>query len=615
MAVKRRHLMPFGAQLLDDGRVRFRLWAPGADKVELSLLGLDPEEHLPMTPEDEGWFGIITEHGSSAYYYQYCINEAVYVPDPASRYQPETVHGASQIVDPNDWDWQDQDWQGRPWEEVVLYEMHIGTFTAEGTFAAARQQFDYLAELGVTALQLMPIADFPGTRNWGYDGVLPFAPATAYGTPNDLKDFIQTAHARGLMVFLDMVYNHFGPEGNYLNQYAPAFFTDRHQTPWGDAVNFDGPGSTWVRNFFVHNALYWLEEYHVDGLRFDSVHAIFDDSDPARPPLFEYLAQEVRHAHGYDRHIHLVLENDNNAAHYLRPTPAKQHNSHYNAQWNDDIHHVLHVLLTGETSGYYQDYAEHTLEHLARCLTEGFAYQGEISSHRDCRPRGEPSADLPPTAFVAFLQNHDQIGNRAFAERLSALCSPKALRAATAIILLAPSIPLLFMGQEWGASTPFPYFVDFTAELSEKVIQGRLREFARFPDFNDSLNIPLPNQIGSFLSAKLDWHELEQPSHRQWLDYHRHLLDLRRQHIQPRLSGMAGGQAEYRLLSERALTVSWRLVDDSQLELIANLGDESVTIDSPSTGEVIFRTDTAMADLQPPYTLPPWSVVWLLAEG
>jgi len=615
MAVTRRHLMPFGAQLLDDGRVRFRLWAPGADKVELCLLGLEPEEFLMMTPEDEGWFGIITGYGSSAYYYQYRVNEAFFVPDPASRYQPETVHGASQIVDPNDWDWQDGNWQGRPWEEVVLYELHIGTFTPEGTFAAARQQLDYLADLGVTALQLMPIGDFPGNRNWGYDGVLPFAPATAYGTPDDLKDFIQTAHAKGLMVFLDMVYNHFGPEGNYLNQYAPAFFTDRHQTPWGSAINFDGPDSTWVRAYFVHNALYWLEEYHVDGLRFDSVHAFFDDSDPARPPFFEHLAEEVRHAHGYDRHIHLVLENDNNAAHYLRPNPAKSHDSHYNAQWNDDIHHVLHRLLTGETGGYYQDYAEHPIEHLARCLTEGFAYQGETSAYRDCTRRGEPSADLPPTAFVAFLQNHDQIGNRAFAERLSLLCSPKALRAATAIILLAPSIPLLFMGQEWAASTPFPYFVDFPEDLGEKVAQGRLLEFARFPDFKDSLHIPPPNQLDTFLSAKLNWHELDQPSHRQWLDYHRQLLNLRRQYLQPRLSGMAGGQAGYRLLGERALTANWRLADGSRLELIANLGDETAALDGSLNGEVIFKTDNNIADFRQPAALPPWSVVWLLTEN
>lgn len=277
---------------------------------------------------------------------------------------------------------------------------------------------------------------------------------------------------------------------------------------------------------------------------------------------------------------------------------------------------MLHVLLTGETGGYYQDYAEHTIEHLARCLTEGFAYQGEVSAYRDGKPRGELCADLPPTAFVAFLQNHDQIGNRAFAERLSALCPPKALRAATAIILLAPSIPLLFMGQEWAATAPFSYFVDFQEELGAKVAQGRLQEFARFPDFiNNPLDIPLPNQIGTFLSAKLDWNELEQQPHRQWYDYHLQLLNLRRQYIQPRLHGMAAGQAGYRLLSERALTVNWRLSDNAQLELIANLGDESIAIDNPSSGEVIFKTDNAIADLRQPATLPPWSVVWLLTES
>ncbi|MGZ5030182.1 MAG: malto-oligosyltrehalose trehalohydrolase, partial [Methylobacter sp.] len=417
--------MPFGTHLRDDGKVTFKLWAPGADKVELSLQGKAPEITLLMTPEADGWYGITTELAGIGFYYQYLINGNYYVPDPASRYQPLDVHGSSQVIDPEAWQWQDKDWKGRPWEETVFYELHVGTFSEEGTFAGVKKRLDYLVDLGVTAVQLMAIADFPGQRNWGYDGVLPFAPDSSYGTPDDLKDLIDTAHAKGLMVFNDVVYSHFGPEGNYLNLYAPAFFTNQFHTPWGDAINFE---PHWVRWFFIHNALYWLEEYHFDGLRFDAIHAIFDDSSP---DILEELAEAVWRGPGYDRPVYLVLENDNNAACYLRHDSSLP-NRYFNAQWNDDCHHVLHVLLTDETTGYYQDFAQQPLDHLGRCLTEGFAYQGELSAFQNCKQRGEPCSDLPLTAFISFLQNHDQVGNRVLGERISRLCSPEALRAGTA---------------------------------------------------------------------------------------------------------------------------------------------------------------------------------------
>jgi len=603
--------MPFGTHILDDGRVSFRLWAPGADTVELCLQGHAPEMVLTMAAETGGWYGITTGFAGSGFHYQYRINGRRYVPDPASRYQPMDVEGSSQIIDPEEWYWQDSDWQGRPWEEAVFYELHVGTFTEQGTFAGVKERLDYLVDLGVTAIQLMPIADFPGRYNWGYDGVLPFAPDSSYGTPGDLKDLIETAHGKGLMVFNDVVFSHFGPEGNYLRLYAPEFFTGRSHTPWGDAVNFDPKPEHWVRRFFIHNALYWLEEYHFDGLRIDAVHAIFDDSSP---DILEELAEAVRQGPGYDRHVHLVLENDHNAAHYLRHDPF--HPQRYlDAQWNDDLHHVLHVLLTGESTGYYRDYIRQPLRHLGRCLTEGFAYQGEVSVYRDGKARGEPCSGLPLTAFISFLQNHDQIGNRAWGERISSLCSREALRAATAILLLSPLPPLLFMGQEWACTQPFMYFVDFSEKLGEQVNQGRLQEFTQFPEYNDvesMLEIPLPNSVHAYLASKPAWDDLDREPHRQWLDYHRELLAIRSRHISPRIKGLTVGQAGYRLLSDRALTVQWQLNDGSTLILAANLGSEAVKVDFHSDGEVLFAgSDTVNEDLQRG-VLMPWSVVFYL---
>lgn len=601
------HAMPFGTHLRDDGKVNFRLWAPGADKVELSLQGSAPELKLLMTPEADGWYGITTELAGIGFYYQYLINDKYYVPDPASRYQPQDVHGSSQVIDPNAWQWQDHDWKGRPWEEAVFYELHVGTFSQEGSFSGVKKRLDYLVDLGVTAIQLMPVGDFPGQRNWGYDGVLPFAPDSRYGSPDQLKDLIDAAHAKGLMVFNDVVYSHFGPEGNYLNLYAPAFFTGRFHTPWGAAVNFDAEFNHWVRWFFIHNALYWLEEYHFDGLRFDAIHAIFDDSSP---DILEELAEAVRLGPGYDRAVYLVLENDNNVTRYLKRNSSQRY---FDEQWNDDLHHVLHVLLTGESTGYYQDYKQEPLRHLGRCLTEGFSYQGEVSAYRNGKRRGESCSDLALTAFVSFLQNHDQVGNRALGERISNLCTPEALRAATAILLLTPSPPLLFMGQEWACNQPFTYFVDFSEELGDAVNLGRLREFAKFPEFNDvesRLKIPLPNAAQTYRAAKLAWDESGREPHRQWLDYHRELLRIRRCHISPRLKGIAAGQAHYRILNDSALTVQWRLNDTSILMLVANLGSEPVTIDYCSDGEVLFAGDAeADKNLRQGY-LGPWSVIF-----
>jgi maltooligosyltrehalose trehalohydrolase len=605
------HHMPFGAEVLEEGGVRFLLWAPGVDQVTLCLEGTTEETTLPMRAEADGWFVIETELAGHGARYRYRLPNDLRVPDPASRYQPEDVHGPSEVIDPGRWDWQDTDWRGQPWEQAIIYELHIGTFTPEGTFAAAMGRLDYLRELGVTAIEIMPIADFRGDHNWGYDGVLLFAPDSRYGRPEDFKAFVQTAHAKGFMVLLDVVYNHFGPEGNYLHQYAPLFFTDRHKTPWGDAINFDSPGSHWVRQFFIHNALYWLEEYHLDGLRLDAVHAIVDDSDP--DILFE-LAETVHRKLGGQRAIHLILENYNNNARYLERGPSGQP-KWYVAQWNDDIHHALHVLITGERDAFYADYSDDPGGYLARCLSEGFAYQGEPSFFHDGRPRGEPSAHLPSIAFISKLQNHDLIGNRALGERITDLAEPDKVRAATALLLLAPSPPLLFMGEEWGAKEPFLFFCDLGPELAQSVTEGRRREFTAFPAFRDPNareRIPDPMDVQTYRRSILDWDALSQSPHKEWLSFHRELLKLRQQAIIPRLKGMHDGQKHSRLLSPWALEAHWTLGDGSRLTLLANLDDAPATEITPPRGDLLYASHDRVPSELTRNTLLPWSVGWFL---
>lgn len=597
--MRRRHPLPLGAEYLGNRETRFALWAPAAERVDLEL---ENGDSTSMNRSDDGVFSVTVAAGPGTGY-RYIIDGEQRVPDPASRYQPEDVHGPSRIVDPEAFEWRDGDWKGRPWEETILYELHVGSFTPEGTFAGVKSRLDHLVELGVTAIELMPLADFPGDRNWGYDGVLPYAPDSSYGTPEDLKDLVQTAHEKGLMVFLDVVYNHFGPEGNYLNVYAPQFFTERHETPWGAAINFDSDGSRWVREFFVHNALYWIEEYHVDGLRLDAVHAIVDDSGEH---FLEELAERVQDGPGRDRHVHLVLENEANAARWMRE-------GFYRAQWNDDFHNALHVVLTGETSGYYGGYAGDPMRLFARCLGEGFAYQGEPSHYREGEARGEPSADLPPTAFVSFLQNHDQVGNRAFGERITALAPPEAVRAAAAIYLLSPQIPMLFMGEEWAAEEPFLFFCDFEEDLAPLVTGGRREEFEKFPEFSDPEvrgRIPDPGEKATFDKSVLDWDEVSE--HTGWLEVYKELLRLRREEIVPRLKGIPGGETVYRLVGERGLRARWTLGDGSLLTLLANLGEEPLAGFEPPDGRPLYATPGAAEDGR---ELPPWSVAWHLREA
>jgi len=496
-----------------------------------------------MRPREGGWFEADAACGAGATY-RYVLDSGLRVPDPAARAQADDVHGASLLIDPRTYRWRNGDWRGRPWSEAILYELHAGVL---GGFAGVVGELDRLAELGVRAVELMPINDFPGKRNWGYDGVLPFAPDRAYGSPDDLKALIDAAHARGLMIFLDVVYNHFGPDGNYLASYAPQFFRQDVATPWGPAIDFRRAE---VREFFTENVLYWLMEYRIDGLRFDAVHAITE------PDWLDEMAAKVRATVERTRHVHLILEHDGNIAAHLRRD--------FDAQWNDDGHHALHVLLTGEGEGYYADYA--------------------TSAHRKGAPRGTPSADLRPTAFVLFLQNHDQIGNRAFGERLTTQADARALEAAIALQLLCPQIPLLFMGEENASQSPFHFFTDFHGELADTVREGRRKEFAGFASFRNPERreqIPDPNANETFANSR----PRPGPDAERRHALYRELIALRARHLAPRLNGTSAISAE--AIGPSAVLARWRLGDGTIWTLASNLGAQCCGL-TRLAGQVMF---------------------------
>ena len=540
--------MNWGARYAD-GMTRFRLWAPDRETVTLEIDGDAP---VAMERDGEGWFEMERAVAPGARY-RFRLDPDLAVPDPASRGQSGGVHGWSVVSDPDAYRWRSGDWRGRAWEQLVIQEVHVG---ALGGFAGVAEALPAIAELGITAIELMPVNAFGGTRNWGYDGVLPYAPAESYGTPDALKALVDRAHELGVAVLLDVVYNHFGPDGNYLGAYAADFFDAEVDTPWGGSVAVEREP---VRRFFIDNALMWLDEYRFDGLRFDAVHAIADDA------FLDTMATEIR-ATITDRPVHLVLENEGNDADRLAP-------GLYDAQWNDDFHNVLHVLLTGETSAYYADFAERPVERLTRCLGEGFIYQGEGSPNHDGKPRGKPSAHLPPTAFVAFLQNHDQIGNRAMGERLTLLADPQKLRAATALLLLGPQIPLLFMGDETGSTSPFLFFTDFHDELADAVREGRRKEFAKFAAFADPearKAIPDPNALATFERSRVE----AGPDAQRWRQLYRDLLAIRHREIVPRLDGAMPMGAD--TVGGGAVVARWRMADDAVLTIALNLGDDSV---------------------------------------
>ncbi|MEA3640420.1 MAG: alpha-amylase family glycosyl hydrolase [Lamprobacter sp.] len=725
--------MPFGTEITANGGVNFRLWAPTAQHVELlwtaATVPGQAAQSLRMHRSEAGWHHLELTEARAGDRYHYRIDAGLAVPDPVSRFQPDDVHGPSQIIDPLAFDWgaAESAWRGRPWHEAVIYELHVGTFSAGGDYASIESRFDHLLELGVTAIELMPLADFPGQRNWGYDGALLYAPDACYRQPEDLKRLIRAAHQHGLMVLLDVVYNHFGPEGNYLHCYAPAFFHPDRHTPWGAAIDLDGPQAHWVREFFIQNALYWLEEYRFDGLRLDAVDRIIDTSDP---DLLDELAQRVQAGPGRARQIHLVLENDHNdARRYERTTKGQPR--HFTAQWNDDLHHALHHLLTGETDGPYQDFVsdagsspgssstlqpscshgsasrsgsgsrsgsasrsgsgscsirppfsvsllnssssvdpssgpapgqatatapcsvlesnarfeDRTTQLIARALTQGFAYQGEPSAFRDGHRRGTPSRHLPPAAMVNFLQNHDQAGNRAFGERLHQLIPTEALDAAFALMLLAPSPPLLFMGEEFDAESPFLFFCDFGPDLAEAVREGRRREFARSYGFTDPASrasIPDPNDPETFTRSRLDWRWRDHPgqavhpdtdsaalSQQRRFSLCRRLLALRRAQIAPLIPLIEQG-GDALVFGRGRLSVQWSTSDHHQLRLIANLNGEPVEmpreIKPPCRSSLILdhrpgtepttasetSGSTARVPIQKSH-LAPWSVQWWIS--
>jgi maltooligosyltrehalose trehalohydrolase len=564
----------FGAFPQPDGTTHFSLWAPDAYKVAVRLADGREKELDSM---GGGWYRTVVDCVAGTAY-RYIIDDRIPVPDPAARLQQGKL---SCVVKHHGYPWKTESWQGLAWHHTIIYELHVGLM---GGFSKVEKFLPSLAQLGITAIELMPISEFPGTRNWGYDGVLPFAPESSYGTPDELKSLIDTAHSLGMMVFLDVVYNHFGPDGNYLGEYASEFFRDDIDTPWGAAIDFRKPE---VRNFFCENALMWIIDYRFDGLRLDAIHTISE-----KDFLIE-LATRVRSAIDPDRHVHLILENEDNSASLLEQG--------FDAQWNDDGHNVLHHLLTNEDHGYYADFATSATTKLARCLSEGFVYQGEMS--HTGRHRGEPSAHLPPTAFVLFLQNHDQVGTRVYGERLTQIANPDALKAATVLLLLSPMIPLLFMGEEWGVKHPFLYFTDHKTDLAIAIHEARC---AHFKEFNHVMDRPIPdaNAISTFLDCRIDippdlfskqTEHLSDQEH--WRDFYQQLLAIRHLQIIPHLPGARS--AGVTIIAQGAVCAIWLLGNGSQLSIYLNLSQSAVKA-SPYWGKdpVLFSFRLPEQDYQ-----------------
>jgi maltooligosyltrehalose trehalohydrolase len=511
--------LPIGAEPQLGGGVHFRVWAPRCREVVVEIEGLEP---AALLPETDGYFSLWSLPARAGMRYRFRLDRGERaLPDPASRFQPEGPHGPSQIVDPGDFAWTDSAWRGRAREQLVIYEMHVGTFTPDGSWEAASRELPALAELGITCLEIMPVAEFPGRFGWGYDGVNLFAPTRLYGGPVDFCRFVDRAHALGIAVILDVVYNHFGPDGNYLKSFSAAYFTNRYDNEWGEAINFDGPDSGPAREFFVANAGYWIDEYHLDGLRLDATQAIFDRSEDH---IIAAVARQVRSA-GRGRITFVVAENEPQHAKLARP--AERGGYGLDALWNDDFHHSAMVALTGRHEAYYSDYRGRPREFVA-AAKHGFLYQGQRYQWQR-KARGTPTLDLPAECFVVFLQNHDQIANSGTGERCHALTSPGRLRAMTAYFLLMPGLPMLFQGQEFGASSPFFYFADHEIELSHDVREGRRRSLAQFPSLATSemrAELADPGDIDTFRRSVIDLGERQR--HASIYALHRDLLELRR---------------------------------------------------------------------------------------
>ncbi len=597
----------FGAWV-EDGGTRFRLWAPKADSIEVLLIAEESEEKAyRLQSGDNGLFTNLLPEIELGARYKYRIDGKEIFPDPASRFQPEGVHGPSQVVDARQFSWSDDSWQGIPRDDLVIYELHVGTFTPEGTYQGIIEKLPYLVDLGVTAIELMPVADFPGNRNWGYDGVSLFAPARCYGTPDDLRRLVDAAHQKGLAVLLDVVYNHIGPDGNYLGVYTPYFDSPHHRSPWGAGMNFDGEQSQMVREYFINNAIYWLHDFHFDGLRLDATHAIVDNS----PQHFlAELTSRVK-ASGFQRRIHLIAEDHRNLAHMVQPVDTGGWG--LDGVWADDFHHQTRRLLAGDREGYYRDFSD-TPQDLATTVEQGWFYSGQYSHHLN-EPRGSDPNNLSLRDFVICIQNHDQIGNRAFGERLNHQVDLAAFRAATALLLCSPETPLMFMGQEWAASTPFCFFTDHNEELGKLVTNGRRQEFRHFAAFADPTvqeKIPDPQADATFLNCRLKWDELESPGHSHLLQLYKTLLELRKQ--DPTLQATERKDCLCFAANDKAIVLERRCQGHPTLLLVCQLrGFGSVDLEQSPRGfqrnrkwQVLLTTENPFFAAEPKVPVVCW---------
>jgi maltooligosyltrehalose trehalohydrolase len=563
--------LDIGASFIGKEKVRFKVWAPLCDAVSVEIRSLKKPRIIGMEKDRLGYFAASVENICEEECYFYVLNNGSRYPDPASRFQPSGVHGPSAVINPIGFQWDDGSWQGLPFRDFDIYELHVGTFSREGTFESIIPYIDYIKELGITALELMPVAQFPGERNWGYDGVYPFAPQNSYGGHRGLKTLINKCHKKGLAVILDVVYNHLGPEGNYLANFGP-YFTNKYKTPWGDAFNFDGPYSDEVRKFFISNALYWMTEFHMDAIRVDAIHGILDFS--AKHFLQELAEAVHKQAELLGRNFYVIAESDLNDVRFINPVEIG--GCGLDAQWNDDFHHSLHALITGEDNGYYQDFGK--MEHLTKAIKEGFVYTGCYSKFRK-RKHGNSSINRPPRQFIVFAQNHDQVGNRMSGDRPAQTQSFEKLKLAAGVFLLSPYIPLIFMGEEYGETAPFQYFVSHSDELLvEAVRKGRLEEFAAFEWEGD---IPDPQAESTFLNSKINIRLGQHGRHKVLLDFYRELISLRKK--TPSLSNLLKENMEVNEIEERILFVRrWFAEDDTFCIYNFDKRRRSITVTIPS---------------------------------
>ncbi len=562
-----------GARVLANGRVRFRVWAPLAERISVRILSGEQSRLVPLLTEEKGYFSAILDGVGEGDRYVYVLDDGTEKPDPASKFQPEGVHGPSQVVDQESFSWTDGSWKGRRLDEYVIYELHVGTFTREGTFDALIPMLGHLLDLGITAVELMPVAQFPGERNWGYDGVCPFAPQNSYGGPAGMKKLVDACHGAGLSVILDVVYNHLGPEGNYLHGFGP-YFTDRYRTPWGDAVNFDGPYSDEVRRFFIDNALYWVNEYHVDALRLDAIHGIFDFG--ARHFLEELATEVHREANRLGRKIYIIAESDLNDVRLIDPLNKGGYG--LDAQWNDDFHHALHTLLTGEVEGYYVDFGR--TGQFAKSLRERFVLSGEYSLYRR-RRHGNSAKGRAAEKFVVFAQNHDQAGNRMFGERLAALVSFESLKLAAGAVLLSPYIPLLFMGEEYGEDAPFLYFISHSDPgLAEAVRKGRKEQFKCSVSRGEP---PDPGSAETFLRSKPDLRKRLSGNHAVIFRFYQELIYMRKAF--PALSVPEKDNLCVSVREEEKLVLAERWKGGSRAVCLFNFNERKVRTRFPGSGK------------------------------